>query len=60
MGINETNIITCKYNKNEQTINLLYDFNQKRIYDNEEEKKIYNESKNYMKNIYKKDIDIYK
>ena len=58
--MNEINEIICIYNKKEETINLLHDFNkdEEHFYD-EEEKKIYNLSKNYMKNFYKKDIDIY-
>ena len=57
--MNEINEIICIYNKKEETINLLHDFNKDMKYYDEEIRKIYNETKNYMKDIYKKDIDIY-
>ena len=54
----EKNEINCIYNKEEETINLLYDYNQVKSYWSDEEKKIYNEAKKYMEDYFKY-IDIY-
>ena len=55
----EENEIICIYKKEEQTIDLLHDYNQDSSYLSYEEMKIYNEAKNYMNEIYKREIDIY-
>ena len=51
MGIIEEHEINCIYNKNEKTINLLYDYNQVESYWDDDVKKIHNEAKNNLKNI---------
>ena len=47
----EKNEIICFYNKKEQTINLLHDYNQVKSYWSDEKKKIHNEAKNNLNNI---------
>ena len=52
------NEITCIYNKNKDIIELLHNYKIESEW-NDEYKKIYNEAKKYMKDIYNKYIDIY-
>ena len=51
------NEINCVYIKNVEKIHLLFEYNN--IFLLDEEKKIYEDAKNYMNDIYKNAIDLY-
>ena len=55
----KSNEIKCVYNKTENSISLLHDYNDDQSDQIDEYKNMYNEVKIYMKDIYKNGIELY-